>query len=214
VSYQNQEKNSDLAKEAVKGASWTYVAYYSGKFIVLLSTVVLARLLTKSDFGIVGYALTIIGFLDSVKDLGLNASLIYHREDKVVNTAFWLNLLIGSVIFIAIWLLSPAIGEFFNDDRAINVTRILALNFPFASLGATHEALLIRDLAFSKKFIPEFLKAICKGIVSISLAYAGFGPWSLIAGQLSGTLVAVLALWWIVKWRPVFPLILVSPGHY
>lgn len=201
---QDQGNNSDLVKTAVKGAGWTYVAFYSGKFIVLLSTILLARLLTKSDFGVVGYALTIIGFLDSVKDLGINASLIYHKEDRVVNTAFWLNILTGTTIFIVIWLLSPAIGVFFNDERAVNVTRVLALSFPLASLGATHEALLIRDLAFSRKFIPEFLKAISKGVVSISLAYAGFGPWSLIAGQLSGTLVAVVVLWWIVGWRPAF----------
>jgi O-antigen/teichoic acid export membrane protein len=204
TSEQIQEKPSELAKAAVKGASWTYVAFYSGKFVVLLSTIFLARLLTKSDFGVVGYALTVIGFLDTVKDLGINASLIYHKDDRVVNTAFWLNIASGATLFAVIWMLAPFVGVFFNDDRAIDVTRILALNFPLASLGATHEALLIKNLAFSKKFVPEFLKAISKGGVSISLAYMGFGPWSLIVGQLTGTIVAVIALWWIVGWRPEF----------
>ncbi len=204
VTEKTQERPTELAKAAIKGASWTYVAYYSGKFIVLLSTIVLARLLTKSDFGIVGYALTIIGFLDSVKDLGINASLIYHKDDKVVNTAFWLNLITGTTLFVVIWLIAPAIGVFFNDSRAVDVTRILALNFPLASFGATHEALLIRDLAFRRKFIPEFLKAIGKGAVSISLAYAGLGPWSLVAGQLFGTIIAAFMFWRIVSWRPAF----------
>lgn len=196
--------SSDLAQTAVKGAGWTYVTFYTGKLVVFISTIILARLLTKSDFGVVGYALTIIGFLDTVKDLGINASIIYHKDDKVVNTAFWLNLLTGTVLFIFIWLLAPYVGDFFNDDRAINVTRVLAFNFPLASFGATHEALLIRDLTFKKKFIPEFAKAISKGVVSITLALLGYGPWSLIAGQLTGTLVAVFFLWNIVKWRPVF----------
>ncbi len=204
ISEKSQETSSDLAKTAVKGASWTYVAFYSGKFIVFVSTIVLARLLTKTDFGIVGYALTIIGFLDTMKDLGINASLIYHKDDRVVNTAFWLNLATGTTLFTVIWLLAPFIGDFFNDERAVNVTRVLALNFPFGSLGATHEALLIRDLAFNRKFIPEFAKAISKGLVSITLAFLGFGPWSLIVGQLAGTFIAVSILWNIVKWRPAF----------
>jgi PST family polysaccharide transporter len=160
--------------------------------------------LTKSDFGIVGYALTIIGFLDTIKDLGINAALIYHKDDRVVNTAFWLNLATGATLFAAIWFLAPFIGIFFNDERAVNVTRVLALSFPLGSLGATHEALLIRDLAFNKKFIPEFAKAISKGLVSITLAYSGFGPWSLIIGQLTGTFVAVVMLWNVVNWKPAF----------
>lgn len=200
----NQTSNFDIAKTAVKGAGWTYAAIYSGKLVVFISTILLARLLTKTDYGIVGYALTVIGLLETFKDLGINASFIYHRDDRVTNTAFWLNIVTGTALFAVIWMLAPFVGEFFQDDRAVDVTRVLALSFPFGSLGATHEALLVRDLAFNRKFLPEFLKAVTKGVVSISLAVLGFGPWSLIAGQLTGTLVAVITFWVIVDWRPTF----------
>lgn len=201
---ENKETYSGLAETAAKGAGWTYAAFYSGKIIVFISTIILARLLSKTDYGIVGYALTIIGFLDTFKDLGVNASLIYHRDDKVVNTAFWLNIATGTSLFLLIWMIAPLIGDFFNDQRAVDVTRVLALNFPLGSLGATHEALLVRGLSFNRKIIPEFLKAISKGVVSITLALMGFGPWSLIVGQLTGTLIAVIAYWVTVKWRPSF----------
>src|SRR5688572_23867123 len=138
-----QDNSLDLAQTAVKGASWTYIAYYSSKFMVLLSTIVLARLLSQTEFGVFGYAVTIIGFFDTVKDLGVNASLIYHREDKVVNTAFWLNITMGVILFLIIWFFAPLAGTFFNDERAVGVTRLFAFNFPLASIGSTHEILLV-----------------------------------------------------------------------
>jgi len=198
------QKSSQLAQVAVRGASWTYVAYYSGKFIVFLSTIVLARLLTKGDFGVVGYALIVIGFLDAIKDLGINSAVIYYRDEYVADTAFWLSLAIGVGLFISVWFLAPLIGIFFNDPRAISVTRLLALNFPLSALGATHEALLIKELAFSRKFIPDFSRVMTKGLISIVLALLGFGPWSLIVGQLFGTVIWAAVLWQLVMWRPSF----------
>ncbi len=181
-----------------------YVAYYSSKLVVFVTTVILAHYLSKGDFGVVGYAVTIIGFLDVVKDLGIGASLIYHRDEAVFPTAFWISIWTNTTFFLLTWILAPLVGSFFHDPRAIWVTRILAMNFPLNALGSTHEALLIKDLEFRKRFIPEFAKAIVKGVVAIGLAILGFGPWSLIISQLSGTLVAVIILWNIVPWRPSF----------
>jgi len=200
----DSNNTSNLAHVAVRGASWTYIAFYSGKLIVFISTIVLARMLTKDDFGVVGYALAIIGFLDVVKDLGIASSVIYHKDEKVADTAFWLSLSTGLGLFLLVWVFAPSVGSFFNDSRASEVTRALALSFPLNALGATHEALLIKELAFGKKFVPDFARAITKGVISISFAFMGFGPWSLIIAQLVGTLVSVIILWRLVRWRPAF----------
>ncbi len=201
------ESPTNLAHATARGTTWMYVAFYSGKLIVFLSTVVLARLLTKDDFGVVGYAVTVISFLDVMKELGIGSALIYHRDDEVASTAFWLNLAIASGLFALVWIAAPWIGVFFRDDRAVWVTRILALNFPLSSLGSTHEILLIKRLAFSRKFIPDFAQAMSKGIISVTLALAGLGPWSLIVGQLGGTFVSVVVVWILVRWRPAFTLV-------
>jgi PST family polysaccharide transporter len=84
------------------------------------------------------------------------------------------------------------------------VTRILALNFPLTALGAIHETFLVKDLAFNKKFIPDFARAFSKGIISILLAISGFSYWSLVIGQLVGTIFSVVILWIMVAWRPIF----------
>jgi len=198
------DKPSNLGSVAVRGASWTYIAFYSGKITVFLSTIILARLLTKGDFGVVGYAITVIGFLDVIKDLGIGLAVIYHDDEEVADTAFWLNLIIGLLLFLLVWITAPYVGVFFEDQRAVSITRILALNFPLSSIGSTHDALLVKRLAFNRKFIPDFSRAITKGFLSIILAYLNFGPWSLIYGQLSGTIVSVFILWRLVDWRPSF----------
>jgi PST family polysaccharide transporter len=192
---------SYLARVALRGTTWVYIAFFSGKLVVFLTTIVLARLLSKSDFGVVGYAVTVIGFLDVLKDLGVGAALIYHNDERVVPTAFWLNVSTGLGFFLLAWFGAPSVGLFFNDPRAIWVTRILALSFPLNALASIQETLLIKDLAFNQKFIPDFARAISKGVFSISLAFAGFGPWSIILGQLGGLIVSAVILWRMIPWR-------------
>lgn len=200
-----QTEELDISKVAIRGTAWRYVAMFTGKLMVFLSTVILARLLTKDDFGLVGYAVTVIAFLEGISDLGVTAAVIYFPDDKRrTSTAFWINQVTGIIFFIIIWFAAPAIAVFFNDDRVVSVTRTLALTFPLLSLGYIHESVLLKRLSFKRSFIPSFLRSVTKGLASIAFAFAGFGAWSLIWGQLSGTLIASIALWAVTPWKPEF----------
>jgi O-antigen/teichoic acid export membrane protein len=194
-----------FARAAIHGTAWRYLAFFSGKLMLFISTVVLARLLSKDDFGVVGFAVTTIGFLDVMSDLGVAPALIYHPEDENTSvTAFWLGMLIGVALFIITWLAAPLIGLFFQDPRAIPVTRILALSYPINALGNTHEAVLQKKLAFGRTFIPDLVQAMAKGVISIILAFLSFGAWSLIGGQLGGMAVGAVIFWIVTRWRPAF----------
>ncbi len=198
-------KVANPGQKAVSGIIWIYLAYYSGKFLVFLSTLVLARILSKDDFGVAGYALTVISFLDVAADLGIGPALIYsHNEKEKANTAFWLGLALSSIMTLFTWMIAPLAGIFFGDDRAIAVVRVLSFSFPIAALGSIHDILLRKELSFKKKFIPDFSRSIGKGIFSIVFALAGFGAWSLIIGQLSGMFIAMIVLWITFPWRPSF----------
>jgi PST family polysaccharide transporter len=193
----------DISKVAIRGTAWRYVALFSGKFMVFISTVILARLLTKDDFGLVGYAVTVIAFLEGISDLGVVAAIIYYPDDqKRISTGFWISQVTSLLFFGLIFVFSPAIADYFRDERVINVTRVLALTFPFLALGYTHEAVLLKRLSFKRSFIPSFVKSLAKGLASIGFALAGFGPWSLIWGQLLGSLVSSLSYWVVTPWRP------------
>ncbi len=197
--------NSGFARAAIHGTAWRYLAFFSGKLMLFISTVVLARLLSKEDFGVVGFAVTTIGFLDVMSDLGVAPALIYHPDDENTSvTAFWLGIAIGVALFVITWVAAPLVGLFFQDPRAIPVTRILALSYPISALSNTHEAVLQKKLAFGRNFIPDLAKAMSKGLLSIILAFMSFGAWSLIGGQLGGMAIGALVFWIVTRWRPSF----------
>ena len=200
----SKPKKNNLVKKTIQGVLWAYASKYSGKVLTFISTIILARLLIQEDFGVAGYALIVIGFLE-VPGLGVGSALIYYEKDpKRTYTAFWLAVAIGFSLFIFTWWVAPFMGLFFNDPRAIPVTQALALTFPLRGLGVVHEALLQKELAFKLRFIPDVSRSFSKGITAISLAWLGFGPWSLIWGQLLGTFVGLIALWIVFPWRPAF----------
>jgi PST family polysaccharide transporter len=200
-----ESNQTSLTKATVQGTIWAYAATYSGKLLVFISTIVLARLLSEEDFGVAGYALVAIGFLEVVQGLGISSALIYYRDDpQRKNTGFWLGLGFGLFLFGATWLAAPLAGWFFRDPRAVEVTRLLGLTFPISALGSVHNALLRKELAFGRKFVPELVRSLGKGIVSITLALMGFSYWSLIIGQLAGTAVSIIAFWRVMPWRPQF----------
>jgi PST family polysaccharide transporter len=194
---------ADISKVAIRGTAWRYVALFTGKFMVFISTVVLARLLTKDDFGLVGYAVTVIAFLEGISDLGVTAAIIYFPDDqKRISSGFWINQITSFLFFGLTWVFAPAIAIYFRDERVVEITRVLSLTFPFLALGYMHEAVLLKRLSFKRSFIPSFVKSLAKGLTSIGFALAGFGPWSLIWGQLIGTLISSISYWVVTPWRP------------
>lgn len=195
----------NLARATVSGTLWNYATYYSGRLLVFLSTIILARLLTEEDFGVAAYALVAISFLDVMNDFGIGPALIFHHEKpETADTAFWLGLAIGFGLFVVSWFGAVLVGDFFHDPRAVPITRVLALTFPISAFGNVHDALLRKRLHFKKRFIPDLAQAIGKGIISIVLALLGFGAWSLVLGQLAGKFVTVIAYWIVLPWRPAF----------
>ena len=202
-SMQNSQPLSPFGRTTIHGTAWRYLAFVSGKLLVFISTVVLARLLTPDDFGLVGYAVTAIAFLDVINDLGVGPALIYHTEDeRTSTTAFWLGLLFGISILCIGWVLAPYAGLYFRDERVVAVTRALCFTFPINSLGGIQASVLYKKLAFGRMLIPDLVTAITKGAVSIGLAVSGFGAWSLIWGQIAGSLVSSVVYWLITPWHP------------
>lgn len=198
----------NLGRTVVRGTFWTYASYYSGKLLVFLSTIILARLLSKDDFGIAGYAVVVIGFLDVLTDLGVGPAIIYYRDHPhAPDTAFWLGMVVSVILCVLTILGAPLAGILFNDPRAVSVTRLLALTFPLSALGNIHDMLLRKELSFGRKFIPDLVRSFGKGIISIILALLHFGPWSLIIGQLVGTALASIVFWWVYPWRPSFQIV-------
>lgn len=198
--------NNNLAKKTVTSMAWTYGSYILTKGMVLITTAILARFLTRGEFGIVGFAITAMSFLDAVRDLGIGLALIQRRENvnAAASTAFWMNIGSNVLVWLTAVAVTPFVADFFNESQINTILPILSFNFVISSLGGTHDALLQREMQFSRRIIPAVAESLSKGAVSITLALMGGGVWALVIGQMVGRTAFALVAWRVMPWRPAF----------
>lgn len=196
----------DLAQKTLKGVFWSYSTFLGGKVLTFLSTIILARLLLPEQFGLVGYCLITIQYLDILNSAGIDNSLIARREklEEAANAAFVANILLGFISFGLTWVIAPWAAVFFKTPELIPVLRLMGLSLPLSGLGMVPDALLQRHLRFRTRMLPEVSKNLIKGLVSIILAWLGWGVWSLVWGQLAGILIATVLAWMLAAWKPTW----------
>ena len=201
-----------LGKQAAQGAAWNYLAFVASKGLVFISTLVLAQILSPAEFGLVGMALLVITVLDILRDFGIGSAVIYYGKEgtSAANMAFALSSGIGIILFVANWLLAPLVAGFFltaspQDTQTVtSLIQVLGFSLLFASLGSTHDALLQKEINYRRRMVPEVGRTLLKGILSVALAFAGMGVWSLVWGQVLGEALATVLLWVVTRWRPAF----------
>jgi O-antigen/teichoic acid export membrane protein len=193
-----------LGQRTARGAAWNYAAYGLSKGVVLVTTAVLARLLSPDDFGLVAIATIAITYIAIAQGIGLAGALIQRRADteRSANVVFTINLTLGVFLAAMTVVVAPWIAQFFGEPEATQLLRVLGLTLLIAPLGSTHLARLQRQLAFRRKLVPDVGMAVIKGAVAIPLAFAGFGPWALVIGQLAGVTAGVVLSWWAFPWMP------------
>jgi O-antigen/teichoic acid export membrane protein len=203
-----RDNSRQIAQKTAWGMVWNFSAYFLGKLVVLITTSILARLLAKSDFGLVAIAVVAINYLSVLKDLGLGAALIQRKGNvkEAADTVFTINLIIGLVLSGLTILLAPWIAVYFREPQIIAVLRWMGLSFIINAIGSVHTNWLVRDLEYRRKLIPDLGGALTKGAISIGMAYLGYGVWSLVFGQIAGAVASVVLVWMILPWRPHFTL--------
>jgi O-antigen/teichoic acid export membrane protein len=181
-------KSPSLTHRTVAGMAWT--AYGSGAMAVLkiLVLVLLTRLLSPADFGVVGAALIVITFSLTFSQLGLGPALVQRPvlEPGHISTAFFASTAFGFLAAAIVWLIAPLLAAFFRMGQLTSVVRWLAIGFPIMGLTVVAENLVQRDLRFRLLANTDVIAyAVGYGAVGISLALLGAGVWSLVAAQLS-----------------------------
>jgi len=197
---------SDLTSKTINGIFWSYLSFIVGKGLSFLSTIILARLLLPEQFGVMGYCLIFIQYLDIINSAGIDGALISCRENlqEAANAAFIGNIALGCLTFVITWMAAPSVANFFNEPEVIPALRVLALSLPISGLGLVPDALIQRGLRFKTKLFPDISRNLSKGLVSILLALLGFGVWSLIWGQIISALTGSLLCWLLAGWKPTW----------
>jgi len=202
----NPNPSSNLKQKTLRGIFWSYLSFIGGKGLTFLTTIILARLLLPEQFGLIGYCLIAIQYLDILNSAGIDSSLIARREnlEEAANAAFVANILLGAISFGLTWIIAPSIAAFFKTAEIVPVLRVLGLSLPISGLGLVPDALLHRQLRFRTILIPDMSRNFMKGLVSISLALFGMGVWSLVWGQIAGVFTGTVLAWVLAGWRPTW----------
>ncbi|MGE0396550.1 MAG: lipopolysaccharide biosynthesis protein [Kofleriaceae bacterium] len=180
-----------VGKRTLSGISWTLfgsVVANATRFAVIP---ILVRLLTPADFGLVAVALTVVAFAIRFAQLGLGAALIQRKEitDEHIATTFAWMLALGIGFTVALFAGAPLVAAIFDMPQSENLVRALSALFFIRSLSSTSRFLLQRDLHFKALASMNVAAYIIGSVTSVTLAYAGFGPWSLAIGYLVEAIV-------------------------
>ncbi|MCD4843593.1 MAG: lipopolysaccharide biosynthesis protein [Methanosarcinales archaeon] len=188
----------------LQGVLWVSLSTGSLKIINVIIGIILARLLEPEDFGLVALALITVNFFEMFRDLGIGSALIHNKneEDIAADTAFFIFPVIGIVFYAISYSIAPTIADFFKEDELETIIRVLSLAFVIWSFGSLPRTLLIKDLKFKKMVIPKVLPKIGYAATAITMAFHGFGVWSLVFGRLVLEVLSVITIWHASDWRP------------
>ena len=205
--FQTEHLLPNLQGRSVRGGIITVIAH-GGRFLLQIgSTIVLARILTPDDYGLIAMVLAITAFVSMFKDAGLSMATVQreHINHDQVSTLFWINVAVGLFIMLLTASLAPLVSWFYGDTRLTLITVTLSTGFFFGGLAVQHQALLRRQMRFSALAFAEvvsMLVGISSGIVS---ALMGLGYWSLIVIQITIPFTLTVCVWLMCGWRPGLP---------
>lgn len=196
--------SESLKHKAVKGILWSSVERFSVQGVLFVVMVVMARLLTPKDYGLVGMLAIFIAVAQSLVDSGFSQALIrkQNRTEKDNSTVFYFNIAVGLFLYGVFYLAAPLVARFYNSPELTDLMRVVCLSVVFNSFAVVQRALLTVNIDFKTQAKASLTAAVTSGVVGIGMAYTGFGYWSIAAQQLVNLGLCTLLLWIFAHWRP------------
>jgi O-antigen/teichoic acid export membrane protein len=206
--FQTEHIESELKRVTVHGGLVTVAAQACLFALGMGSTMVLARLLTPSDFGLIAMVSVVTGFVTLFKDLGLSAATIQREniDHTLISTLFWLNLALSVAIMLLFFVLAPVVAWFYGEPRLKSIMFALAGAFVFGGLAVQHQALLRRQMRFIALAGIEITSRVCGIFVAIVSTWYGAGYWALVFMQITTAVVSLAGVWMGSAWRPGRPM--------
>lgn len=194
----------ELKQKAIKGVVWSAIEKIGVKAMAFIVSVVIARILAPSDYGLIGMIMVFIAIANIFINSGLSQALVQKKDcsDTDKTTVFFFNITVSIVCYILLYVLAPAISRFYQVSQLIPILRILGLNIIIGAFGAVQRANLTMLLDFKTLAYVNLAGVFVSGFTGIFMAYSGFGVWALVGQQISATLVSTVVFWLFGKWFP------------
>lgn len=199
----------------MKGSFWDFLNIVVNQLRNFIVSLVLARLLSPTDFGLISMALVLNAILEIVIEFGLSSAIIREKEvtSEQLSTVFFLNIGIGLISTLIVFFIAPGFSWFFEMPQLTSIVRVTSWAFFIASFGTLQTALFQRDLNYKPFFIVRVISGTVSGGIGIVCAFSGLGVWSLVWMQLSGWFLNSAILWRLSTWRPKWQFNLHSIKH-
>ena len=190
--------------KTLKGLFWSFSDNLLQQLVNFGVGIILARLLTPEDFGLVGIISVFIALSNTFVNSGLSDALINKQDatEKDYNTVFWSNVFLGVVTYVLLYMLAPFISDFFERDELTILIRITALSVLIVSFSSIQRAILTKILDFKSITIVSIVSVLISGSVAVYMAFNGYGVMSLVIRMVLGQAMTLILFWLINKWRP------------
>ena len=192
-----------LRHDVMSSLRWTAAARVSAQGMSWLITLLVIRLLSPEDYGIMAAAMVVIGLATLLNEMGMVAGLVQSKEidESLIGNVFGFVLVSNACLVAILFLTAPLVAAYFGQDEVELVVRVLSLMLLISAIGAVPAALLRRELRFKQISIIGFCITVFSNLVTLALAYGGAGVWSLVVGSLVKAALGSVAYWYVTDFR-------------
>ena len=195
----------DIKSQALSGFFWKYAERCGAQGIQFIVQIVLARLLTPSDYGLIGLIAVFITIAQVFAQSGLGQALVQRKDADNIDysTVFYYSIIFSIILYIVLFLFAPLIASFYDTPQLTAVVRVLGFVIVIGAVNSVQNAYVQKTMQFKKFFWATLGGTIVSAFVGIYMAYNGLGIWALVGQQLTNQIIDTIVLWITVKWRPI-----------
>ena len=183
-----------LRERVIEGVVWLTATRLSGQIITWIITVIVVRLLSPEDYGLMGMAVLFTGVLYLFNEIGLGAAIVQRADlsAQQLSDLRWVIIAVNVALFVVLLPLAPPAAAYFGEPQLVAIIRVLALSFLVNGIGIPSASILQREMAFKEKAAAEVAGSLAGGVATLVLALLGYGVWSLVFGSLILRLVTTV----------------------
>lgn len=183
---------------------WRFSERTAAQGVSFVVSIILARLLTPEDYGLIGLITVFISVATVFVSSGFGNALI--QKEKATQTdfssVFYFSIFMGTVMYVVLFVCAPFIASFYNDPLLTPVVRVLSLSLVIAGVNSVQQAYVSKTMQFKRFFFSTIIGTLVSAVIGIFMAYKGYGVWALVIQNLSNQIMDTCILWFTVKWRP------------
>lgn len=193
-----------LKQKTVSGLLWSFIDQFANMGITFIAGIILARLLSPREFGLIGMITVFIAVSESFINSGFSSALIRKKNctDTDYSTVFYFNFAAGILFYIILFASAPAISVFFNEPQLKSIVQVLGIILIIDSFTLIQRTILTKRIDFKLQARISIIASVCSGIIAIYMAFSGYGVWSLVAQRISRQSLNSIFLWLWNRWRP------------